>query len=127
MTRERCAPPPPLLAALTGWVALVRVERHGGRALGFLLPTMSVGLLLALAGSGLRVTGLPWYAVATAQVALAGLALNAVTAGAAVAAGGGARRGTRSARSTYVIANGAASLNYYAAPVSQNPTHTRRS
>ena len=123
MTRERWRPATPLLAYLTGCVALVAWSGMVAEPLGFLLPTVTIGLVLALVGSALRVTGLPWYAVATAQLAVAALSLNAVFASSQSLLGLVPTWDSLK-RLDFVIVNGAASLNTYAAPVAQNPTHT---
>ena len=117
-------PGPPLLGMLAGWVALFAWSGMIAEPLRFLIPTLLVGLVLALAGSGLRVLRLSPYAVAGVQVVLALFSLNLIF---------GARESflaviptKESIREvTYAITNGAATLNHYTAPVEVNPTHTR--
>jgi transglutaminase-like putative cysteine protease len=124
MTRVRWRPGPPLLALAAGWVALFAWGGMLAEPSGFLTSTLLVGLLMALAGSALRVARVPAYAVALVQVLLALLSLNVLYA---------ARESLLAVIPTEdsvrhlisVIGNGAATLNHYAAPVEVNPTHTR--
>jgi transglutaminase-like putative cysteine protease len=113
-----------VVGLLAGWVALFAWSGMVVEPLAFLAPTLVVGLLMALAGSGLRVLRVTPYAVAPAQLVIALLSLNMVFA---------AEKSlldvvpTRASvrELVYVITNGAATLNTYAAPVEVNPTHTR--
>ena len=117
-------PGPPLLALSAGWVALFAWSEMVSQPLGFLVPTLFVGLLVAMAGSWLRVLRVAWYAVAGIQAVVVLLSLNLIFA---------ARESlvavipTRESvgQVAYVISNGAATLNHYSAPVEVNPTHTR--
>ncbi len=121
--QEPWRPGPALLAMLTGWVALFAWSGMVSEPLRFLLPAGTIGVVLALTGSGLRVVRLPWYAVAAAQVVLGLLASNLVLASRQSLLG--VLPTEDSVRqSLYVIGNGAATLNAYSAPVSVNPTHT---
>jgi transglutaminase-like putative cysteine protease len=112
-----------LLAFLVGWLALFSWRGMVTEPSRFLVPVLVVGLLTALAGSGLRLLRLPVVVVALSQVLLAVLGLNALFA----------RRESLLAviptedsirRLAFMVANGAASLNHYAAPVEANPSHT---
>ena len=47
-------PGPPLLGLFAGWVALFSWSGMVAKPSDFLMPTLFVGLLMALAGSGLR-------------------------------------------------------------------------
>jgi transglutaminase-like putative cysteine protease len=92
--------------------------------LAFLIPLGMLGLAMTLAGSGLRVLGLPAYAVAVLQ-ALVGLwGLNLMFA-ARESFLGLVPTGHSLHELFYAIGNGAATLNAYVAPVAANPTHTR--
>ncbi|MET0999692.1 MAG: DUF3488 and transglutaminase-like domain-containing protein [Marmoricola sp.] len=116
-------PGPPLLAMSAGWVALFAWSGMVAQPSDFLVPALFVGLVMALAGSALRVFGWAPYAVAGAQLLLALLCLNLLFA---------ARQSllvvipTEDSvrRVVYAISNGAATLNHYSAPVEVNPTHT---
>ncbi len=117
-------PGPPLLAMSAGWVALFAWSGMVAQPLGFLVPTLLVGLVMALAGSVLRVLGWVTYAVAGAQLLVALLSLNLIFAArqsllAVIPTEDSVRR------VVYAISNGAATLNHYSAPVEVNPTHTR--
>ena len=79
-------PGPALLALSAGWVALFAWGGMVAQPLGFLVPTLFVGLLVALAGSWLRLLARRAYAVAGVQVVLALLSLNADLRGQGVAA-----------------------------------------
>ena len=61
----------------------------------FLVPTLFVGLLMALAGSGLRMLRVAPYAVAAVQVVIALLSLNVIFAARTVPARGDPDRGRR--------------------------------
>jgi transglutaminase-like putative cysteine protease len=113
-----------LLALFTGWVALFAWSGMVFEPLTFLLPTLLVGVVIVLAGAGLRVLLVSWYVVAAAQVFIALLTLNLLFAGRQSFL---ALIPTRQSvqQVVYVINNGAATLNHYAAPVDVNPTHTR--
>ena len=81
----------------------------------FLMPTLFVGLLMALAGSGLRMVRVAPYAVAAVQVVIALLSLNVIFARGLSRLGviptiGSVREVVR------VIRSGAATLNTYSAP-----------
>ncbi len=117
-------PGPPLLALSAGWVALFAWSGMVSQPLGFLVPTLLVGLLVALAGSWLRVLHVAAYAVAGVQVVLALLSINVIFAAkeslvAVIPTPESVRQ------VAYVLSNGAATLNHYSAPVEVNPTHTR--
>ena len=121
-------PPPwrvaaPLLGMLAGWVALIAWSGMVVRPLGFLVPTLGVGLLMALAGSGLRVLRVPAYGVAAVQLVIAALSLNVVFA-ARQSLLGLVPTEASVRRVVYVISNGASTLNHYSSPVEINPTHT---
>lgn len=123
-SEPRWRPGPSLLGLFAGWVALFAWSGMVTKPLGFLLPTLLVGALMVLAGSGLRVRRVPPAAVALAQVLLALVSLNVVFA--AKASLLGVIPTTESIRRVaYVVNNGAATLNAYSAPVEVNPTHTR--
>jgi transglutaminase-like putative cysteine protease len=117
-------PGPPLLGLMAGWVALFAWSGMVAEPLRFLVPTLIVGLVMALAGSALRVVQVPAYGVASVQVLIALLSLNTVF---------GARESLLGIIPTpgsvrhvvYVINNGANTLNHYSAPVEVNPTHTQ--
>ena len=116
-------PGPPLLGALAGWVALISWSGMVVRASDFLVPTLFVGLLMALAGAGLRMLRIAPYAVAAVQVVIALLSLNVIFAS------GLSRLGViptvASVREVLrVIISGAETLNTYSAPVEVNQTHT---
>jgi transglutaminase-like putative cysteine protease len=108
----------------SGWLALCAWSGMVAQPLGFLVPALLVGLVMALAGSALRVLRWAPYAVAGAQLLLVLLALNLIFA---------ARQSLLAVipteesvrRVVYAIGNGAATLNHYSAPVEVNPTHTR--
>ncbi len=122
--RDSWRPGPPLLALAAGWLALFAWSGMVAQPLTFLIPTGMVGLVMALAGSGLRTLRMPAYIVAMMQALLGLLGLNLVFA---------ARQSILGLVPTedslrqvfYVIGNGAATLNAYTAPVAVNPTHTR--
>jgi transglutaminase-like putative cysteine protease len=124
MTRQPWRPGPPLLGLLAGWLALFAWSGMVTQPAGFLLPTLVAGLVLVLAGAGLRVLGPATYVVVGAQLLLGLLALNVTFA---------ARESLAAVIPTpdsvrhlaYVIGNGAATLNQYSSPVEVNPTHTR--
>jgi transglutaminase-like putative cysteine protease len=116
-------PGPPLLGLFAGWVALFSWSGMVAKPSDFLMPTLFVGLLMALAGSGLRMIRVAPYAVAAVQVVIALLSLNVLFAA------GLSRLGVvptmASVREVVrVIRSGAATLNTYSAPVEVNPTHT---
>ena len=120
----RLAPGPPLLGLFAGWVALFSWSGMVAKPSDFLMPTLFVGLLMALAGSGLRMLRVAPYAVAAVQVVIALLSLNVIFAA------GLSRLGViptmASVREVVrVIRSGAATLNTYSAPVEVNPTHTQ--
>ena len=69
-------PGPPLLGLFAGWVALFSWSGMVAEPSDFLMPTLFVGLLMALAGSGLRMLRVAPYAVAAVQVVVALLSLN---------------------------------------------------
>jgi transglutaminase-like putative cysteine protease len=103
--------------ALLSWRGIVEEPSR------FLAPVLLVGLVIVLVGTGLRVLSLPAYAVAAVQVLLAVGALNAIVAGrqswfGIIPTEDSLRELAR------VVGNGAATLNHYAAPVTENPTHT---
>ena len=52
--RDYWRPGPPLLALAAGWLALFAWSGMVAQPLTFLIPTGMVGLVMALAGSGLR-------------------------------------------------------------------------
>jgi transglutaminase-like putative cysteine protease len=119
----RWRPGPPLLGLLAGWVALFSWSGMVTKASDFLMPTLFVGLLMALAGSGLRMLRVAPYAVAAVQLVIALLSLNVVFDA------GLSRLGViptwESVREVMrVISSGAATLNTYSAPVEVNPTDT---
>ena len=115
---------PALLAMFTGWAALFSWSGMVAQPLGFLLLVVAIGLVLALGGSLLRLLPLPWYAVAGAQALVIMLALNLIYASEESALG--LVPTASSVREVvYVLANGGATLNTYAAPVTINPTHTQ--
>src|SRR5680860_503832 len=117
-------PGPPLLAMFAGWLALFAWSGLVSQPLGFLVPTLFVGLLLALAGSGLRMLRVSPYAIAGVQLVLALLSLNLMFAAReSLLAVIPTKDSIREV--TYAITNGAATLNHYTAPVEVNPTHTR--
>ena len=116
-------PGPPLLGLFAGWVALFSWSGMVAKPTDFLMPTLFVGLLMALAGSGLRMIRVAPYAVAAVQVVIALLSLNVLFAA------GLSRLGViptmASVREVVrVIRSGASTLNTYSAPVEVNPTHT---
>jgi transglutaminase-like putative cysteine protease len=122
--RDPWRPGPPLLALATGWIALFAWSDLITQPLGFLIPTGMVGLVMVLAGSGLRVLRLPAFAVAAGEALAALIGLNLIFA--ARESMVGLVPTVHSVRElSYVIGNGAATLNAYASPVDVNPTHTR--
>ncbi len=123
MTRRPWQPGAPLLGLVTTLVALGAwsgmVERPGL----YLLSTGAVGLVLVLVGSLLRARGLPAYAVLTCQLALGVVGLDIAFAG------GRSILGVVPTWSSLreldlLVADGAATLNYYAAPVAQGTQQT---
>jgi transglutaminase-like putative cysteine protease len=109
---------------LAGWVALISWSGMVAEPVDFLVPTLFVGVAMALAGSWLRVLRTQPYVVALGQVLVALLSLNLLFAAresllAVIPTEASVRR------VIYVINNGAATLNTYSAPVEVNPTHTR--
>ncbi len=114
----------PLLAFLIGWVALFSWSGMVVESSRYLIATLAIGLAAVSLGVGLRRAGLAAPVVLGAQVVLALLALNAVTAGAESWRRVLPTRESISA-TTYAIYDGAATMNYYAAPVSQNASHTQ--
>ena len=117
-------PGPPQLGLLTGWIALFAWSGMIAEPLAFLVPTGLVGLAMALAGSGLRALHWPPYVVALAQALLGLLGMNLIFAARQSVLGLVPTWGSLRELG-YMINNGAATLNHYAAPVSVNPTHTR--
>ena len=116
-------PGPPLLGLFAGWVALFSWSGMVAEPSDFMMPTLFVGLLMALAGSGLRMIRVAPYAVAAVQVVIALLSLNVIFAA------GLSRLGViptmASVREVVrIIHSGASTLNTYSAPVEVNPTHT---
>ena len=124
MSARSWRPGPALLGLLTAWVALFAWSEMVLEPSGFLVTTLAVGLLVVLAGSGLRLLGLAWYAVAALQTLLGLLALDVLYArGESLL---GLVPTLASARElTEVLVNGAATLDQYTAPVEVNPTDTR--
>ena len=121
---RRWRPGPPLLGLAAGCVALFAWSGMVAEPLGFLFPTMIVGAVMVLGGSGLRALGIPSYAVALAQVLIGLVSLNVIFA--AKESLLGVIPTTDSVRHVaYVVHNGAATLNAYSSPVEVNPTHTR--
>ena len=114
----------PLLALLIGWVALFSWSGMVVESSRYLTATLLIGLAAVGLGVGLRRLGLAAPVVLGAQVTLALLALNAVTAGAESWRRVVPTRESISA-TAYAISDGAATMNYYAAPVSQNASHTQ--
>jgi transglutaminase-like putative cysteine protease len=113
-----------LLGVAAGWLATFAWSGMVREPLTFLLPMGMVGVAMALAGSGLRVLRLPAYVVAIAQALVGLFGLNLIFA--ARESFLGLIPTDDSLREVfYVIGNGAATLNAYAAPVAVNPTHTR--
>lgn len=117
-------PGPAVLAMLTGWVALISWQGMLAEPSGYLVNTLLGGLLVVLAGSGLRALGRPAYAVVLTQVLLAALVLNTLfAAGQSLL---GVLPTEASVRQVvYALGNGAGTLNTYVAPVEVNPTYTR--
>jgi transglutaminase-like putative cysteine protease len=123
-TRDEWRPGPPLLGLLTGWIALFAWSGMIADPLEFLIPTGMVGLVMVLAGSGLRVLRVSPYAVAAGEVLVGLLGLNLIYA--ARESFLGLVPTVDSVRHVvYVIGNGASTLNAYASPVEVNPTHTQ--
>lgn len=124
MRRDAGRPGPAVLAMLTGWVALISWQGMVAEPSGYLLNTLLGGLLIALAGSGLRALGGPTYAVAVVQLLLAALTMNTLfAAGQSLL---GVLPTEASVRQVvYALGNGAATLNTYGAPVEVNPTYTQ--
>ena len=114
----------PLVAMLTGWVALFSWSELVSEPSRYLLATLAIGVMTVGLGVGLRRLGVAAYAVLGAQVLLALVALNAVTAGSQSWLGVVPTRASVSG-TAFAISNGAAAMNYYAAPVSQNVSHTQ--
>lgn len=123
MRRAPWRPGPPLLALVTSLVVLLSwsgmVERPGLH----LLATAAVGVFVALVGSGLRVLGLPAYAVVTAQLAGAVLGLNAAFAGGRSVLGVVPTWGSLE-RLDLLVVEGGRTLDYYASPVGAAPAAT---
>ena len=113
-----------LLALLTGWVALFAWSGMVVRPSGFLMLSVLVGLVFVLVGSGLRVLGVPAYAVGLVQLLIAMLSLNVIFA-AGESLLGVVPTVASVRRVVFVIHNGAATLDHYSSPVGINPTHTR--
>ncbi|MET0838805.1 MAG: DUF3488 and transglutaminase-like domain-containing protein [Marmoricola sp.] len=122
--RDPWRPGPPLIGFLAGWIATFSWGGMVRDPLTFLLPMGMIGVAMALAGSGLRVLRLAPYAVAACQVLVALLGLN-LNFAARESFLGLIPTGDSLREVFYVIGNGAATLNAYAAPVAVNPTHTR--
>lgn len=117
-------PGPPLLAFTAGWLATVAWNGMVAEPFAFLVPMAMVGVVMVLLGSGLRVLRWSPYVVAGLQALVALLGVNLVFASRWSFLG--LIPTEDSVRQVgYVIANGAATLNAYAAPVTVNPTHTR--
>ncbi len=124
MTRRPWRPGPALLGLGAGWVALFAWSGMVVQPGRFLGPTLLVGLVVVLAGSGLRVLGVASYAVASAQVVISLLSLNVVLA-ARESLLGVIPTSDSVRRAVHAVHNGALTLNAYTAPVEVNPTHTR--
>ena len=123
MKAPQWSPGPALLALLVSWLALCSWSGMVSQPDRFLVPVLLVGLLMALVGSGLRTLRLPAYAVVIGQVVTGLAALNVILAGEESRLGVLPTRASLE-ETAYVIGNGAATLNHYAAPVEVNPTHT---
>jgi transglutaminase-like putative cysteine protease len=119
----RWRPGPPLLGLFAGWIALIAWSDMVADPWGFLRPTLVVGLLVVLLGTGLRALDLPAYAVALVQLLAALVCLNALYASKESLIGLVPTEASVR-RTVFVINNGAATLNHYSAPVEVNPTHT---
>lgn len=117
-------PGPALLGLFSGWMALWAWSGMVARPASFLAPSLLLGLVMVLAGSWLRATGAPSAAVVPLQLLIAGLGLNAASAGGESLLGL-VPTGESLRRLAYAITDGATTLNHYAAPVVANPTHTR--
>ena len=115
---------PSVLGLLAGWVALFSWRMLVAEPADFLAPALVIGLLVVLAGAGLRTLLVEPYAVAAAQLVTALLAVNV-----AVADDSSwlhlipTRASVREA--AFAVYNGAATLGHYTSPVSENPAHTR--
>lgn len=114
----------PLLGLITGWVATwswaAMVERPGR----YLLLALVLGLLVVLAGAGLRrVPRLSAPAVAGGQLLTALLGLHLAVAG-DVAPAGVVPTPASVAAMVDVLGRGAATLDQYAAPVARDPAGT---
>ncbi|MCW2808190.1 MAG: hypothetical protein JWQ93_2145 [Marmoricola sp.] len=121
---RRWRPGPALLGLFAGWVALFAWSGMVAEPLDFLVPTLLVGVLMTLAGSGLRLLGVASYAVAVAQLLAGLLSLNVIFA-AGQSVFGVVPTPESASRVLYAISNGAATLNAYSSPVEVNATHTR--
>ncbi|MEO5654288.1 MAG: DUF3488 and transglutaminase-like domain-containing protein [Marmoricola sp.] len=114
----------PVLGLLTGWAALFSWSGMVTAPSRYLIATLAIGSLVVALGLGLRRLGAPAYVVAGAQVLLTLLVLDTVTAGAE--AWLGVVPTWASVKATaFAIYDGAAAMNYYAAPVSQNVSQTQ--
>ena len=115
---------PPLLAFAAGWLALVSWSPMVAEPRRFLVPTFVIGLVVVLAGIGLRRVRVAAYAVAAVQLVVALLGINLVVAqGSSLLGLLPTPTSVRSALTT--ILNGAATLNSYASPVEINPRSTQ--
>jgi transglutaminase-like putative cysteine protease len=123
MTTPVWNPGPALLGLLAGWLALCSWAGMVEQPRRFLVPVLLIGLLMVLVGSGLRLLRVPPYVVVAGQVAVG---LGALNASLAAEQSFYAVVPTRASLGevAYVIGNGAATLNHYAAPVEVNPVHT---
>jgi transglutaminase-like putative cysteine protease len=117
-------PGPPLLGVLAGWIALFAWSGLVVEPLDFLMPTLFIGVLMALAGSGLRMLGVAAYAVAAVQLLVALVSMNLIFASGRSLLGvlptGSSVRAVLD-----TIGNGAATLNHYIAPVEANARSTQ--
>ncbi len=112
-----------LLCLLLGWLALFSWSGMVVQPRRFLVPVLVIGLLVALLGSVLRLLRLPAPVVALAQALVAVLGLDTAFARSETLLGVVPTQASLR-ELAYVVGNGAASLNHYAAPVKDNPTHT---
>lgn len=117
-------PAPALVGFLAAWVALFSWSGMIAEPSGFLVPVGVSGLLMALAGSALRVVRVASYAVAAVQAVLGLLLLNLFFAGGQSALGL-VPTGASLQRLALLVENGARALNYYAAPVESFATSTQ--
>jgi hypothetical protein len=109
---------------LAAWVALFSWSGMIAAPSGFLVPVGVSGLVIAVAGSVLRVLRVAAYAVATVQLVLGVVLLNLFFASGQSLLGIVPTEASLS-RLVVLVENGTRALNYYAAPVEAFATSTQ--